>query len=267
MINTDNIELRKFNKDIADYSDPQNYTILWLKAGFKKIQIDFDKFAPSTNSIYFINPKRKICLFFDANPEGWILRFSNEYFKTHIRGNLMIKDADIFASISKNPKIILSPKIGNRIHSIAEMIDELIGSEIPNKETAIASLFRTLIIYCDSKCNIRLSKEKNINDVQIVKAFKDMVAQYYTNTHRVSEYAEMLNISSKYLTQVVKNVLGVTPKSVIQEQLIIQARGELKFTNKSIKEIAFNLGFTDPFHFSNYFKKKIGTSPSEYRTL
>lgn len=265
--NHEMIAIKKFHLDVNDYTDQENYAILWLQSGFKRIQIDFEEFEVSTNSVYFITPGRKINIKFNSQPEGWILRFSKEYFRNHIREKLIIKRVEVLAPLDKNPRIILSPKIGERIHLITEMIDELLGSEIPNKETAIASLFRTLLVYCDSKCNISVSDTDNTNDVQLVKLFKDLVVKHYTNTHKVSEYAEMMNISSKYLNQVVKNVLGVTAKSVIHEQLIIQARRELKFTNKSVKEIAFNLGFTEPFHFSNYFKKIIGTSPSEYRML
>lgn len=261
------IAIKKFHMDVNDYTDQENYTIFWLQSGFKSIRIDFNEFEVSTNSVYFITQGRKVNISFDSKPEGWILRFNRDYFRNHVREKLIIKRVEVLAPLDKNPRIILSPKIGERIHSITEMIDELLGSDIPNKETAIASLFRALLVYCDSKCNITVSDENNANEVKLVKLFKDLVAKHYTDTHKVSEYANMMNISSKYLNQVVKNVLGVTAKSVIHEQLIIQARRELKFSNKSVKEIAFNLGFTEPFHFSNYFKKMIGTSPSEYRLL
>lgn len=267
MKTSESIAVKKFNSEVSDYTDQKNYAVLWLKSGFKSIRIDFEDFTVPSNSIYFINPKRRVFINFDQEPKGWLIRFSGDYFKYQIREKLIIRRADVLAPLDIHPRIILSPNIGERIHSIAEMIDELSGSEIPNKETAIASLFRTLLIYCDSKCNIRISEDNNGNEVQIVKMFKDLVAKYYKDTHKVSEYAEMMNISSKYLNQVVKSVLGVTAKSVIHEQLIIQARRELKFSNKSVKEIAFHLGFTEPFHFSNYFKKMIGTSPSEYRSL
>lgn len=261
------IAVKKFRLDVNKYTNRENYALLWLKSGFRSIQIDFEEFEVTKNSVYFITPGRNVNISFDSEPEGWILRFSKEYFRNHIREKLIIKRVEVFAPLDKNPCIILSPKIGERIQAITEMIDELLGSQIPNKETAIASLFRTLLVYCDSKCNISVGADKNTNEVQIVKLFKDLVAKHYSDTHKVHEYAKMMNISSKYLNQVVKNVLNVTAKSVIHEQLIIHARRELKFSNKSVKEIAFNLGFSEPFHFSNYFKKMIGTSPSEYRIL
>lgn len=267
MTRLETLSIKKFDTSISDFSHNDHYTLMWMKKGFKSVQIDFESFDDSSDSIYFITSGRKVKIQFEGEPEGWILRFSREYFKTQIREQLNIKHIDIFSSFGKVPKMILSPQIGKRVHSIAEMIDELKGSDIPNKEAAVASLLKTLIIYCDSKCNIKITHEKNSNEVQIVIKFKELVARHYTQAHKVSEYADMMNLSPKYLNQVVKNVLGMTAKQIIHDQLVIQARRELKFSNDSVKEIAFRLGFSEPFHFSNYFKKMIGYSPSEYRLM
>lgn len=259
------LTVNKFRADIACFSEPDLYMILWMKKGFDEVKIDFQTFTAPANSIWFIAPGKEVQVSCISEPQGWIIRFSKELFNTYIRENLIIKDVDLFTAFGEIPKIILSPLIGDRINAIAEMIDELIGSQIPNKEAAIASLLKTLLIYCDSNCNIRITHENNSGKIQIVTTFKDLVARHVLTKHKVSEYSAMMNLSSKYLNQVVKEVLGVTAKSVIQEQLTIRARRELKFSNDSIKEIAFKLGFSEPFHFSNYFKKKIGCSPTEYR--
>lgn len=263
----ENITLKKFDTDVQEYADEHNYIVLWMKNGFESITIDFECFSSQSNSIYFITPGRNVRLNYTSQPRGWILKFSKPFFKEQIRENLIIKDVEIFSTFGKTPKIILSPKIGDRVHSIAEMIDELIGSQIPNRESAVASLLKTLLIYCDSKCNIRITEENNTGQVQIVTTFKDLVAEHFMEIHKVSDYASMMNISAKYLNQVIKSLLGVSAKTYIQEQLTIQARRELKFSNDSIKEIAYRLGFSEPFHFSSYFKKQMGCSPSEYRLL
>lgn len=259
------ITVNKFDPHNDCLCESDYYMILWMKKGVNSISIDFDEFSTASNSIWFITPRKKAMLDFESDPGGWIIKFSKEFFNSQIRENLIIKDVDLFTSFGEVPKMILSPKIGDRVHSLAEMIDELIGSEIPNKEHAISSLLKTLLIYCDSKCNIKITHENNTGKIHIVTTFKDLVNTHYKSVHKVSEYAAMMNISSKYLNQVVKEVLSMTAKSIIQEQLTIHARRELKFSNSSIKEIAFDLGFTEPFYFSTYFKNQVGCSPTEYR--
>lgn len=260
-----NISVYRFDNNKQEIFSPDEYSIMLIKGGFSSVSIDFEKFTTPSNSIWFITPGKHVTLEYDGAPVGWILRFTKKVFSYAIRESLIIKDVELFRSFGTVPKIILSPKISKRVHSITEMIDEFIGSEIPNKESAVTSLLETLLIYCDSKCNIRITEENNVGKIQHVTTFKDLVEKHVRSKHKVAEYAKMMNISSKYLNQVVKEVLGVTAKSVIMEQIIIMARRELKFSDQSIKEIAFKIGFTEPFHFSNYFKKQMGCSPSEYR--
>lgn len=72
-------------------------------------------------------------------------------------------------------------------------------------------------------------------------------------------------ISEKYLNECVKEILGRNAKSLIDEQLIMRARHELKFTDKSVKEVGFELGFNTPDYFTYFVKKHTGLSPSQLR--
>lgn len=260
----DSIGLRCYDPSTADYVDEERYTIFWIKQGVEAITIDQTRFLAQPNSIFFVVRGATARLDYGPDPQGWILRFSNEIFQDVTR-SLIIKDADIFSSFGQVPRIILSPRINARVAGIAEMIDELIGSRLLHREIAIASLLRTLLIYCDSECNVRIADDNSTTKVQVVTRYKDLVAKHYTETHQVSDYASMLNITPKYLNQVTREILGVTAKSIIHEQLTIQARRELKFSDDSIKQIAFKLGFSEPSHFSKYFKRQVGCSPSVYR--
>jgi len=261
----ENISIQPFDSSKVDYSDPDYYQVLWLKHGFIFVVIDLEEFEATPNTICFLSPDRSVIISFSSKATGFILRFSKSFFQELIREDMNIKEAALLSVSGQIPKIILSPKIGDRVHEIAEMIDELCGSEIPNKEAAVASLLKTLLIYCDSKCNIRLIGHTNRNKIRLVTTYKELVAKHFTTVHQVNEFATMMNISPKYLSQVVSEILGVTAKSVIVEQLMIKARHDLKFSNQSVKEIAFGLGFSEPFHFSNFFKKEFGVSPTEFR--
>jgi AraC family transcriptional regulator, transcriptional activator of pobA len=151
------------------------------------------------------------------------------------------------------------------INSLAEMINEIMQSSIPNKEVASSSLLKSLLIYCDSKCNLHITAKNNNYHLNIVSRFKHLISQNLDTSHRVSDYAKLMHISPKYLNKIVKEVMGVTAKSVISEQLLIRSTRELKFTNSSIKMISSQLGFSEPEHFSNFFKKNIGCAPLSYR--
>lgn len=262
------MKVRRLERRFRCFTDPENYSILWAAKGLESVTVDLKTIPSCENAIIFLAPGKILHMNTTTNDEltGWILSFSREFFwEEHQLSNFNIRNIELFSLNGKIPQIALSPKIGERVNSIAEMINELLGSGIPNKEMGVASLLRTLLVYCDSACNIKLNLENNRHEVGLVTQFKQLVSRHFMEVHQVSQYAEMMHISPKYLNQVVKRVMGVTAKSIIREQLVIRACRDLKFSNGSVKEIAARLGFSEAEHFSNFFKKEVGCAPSSYR--
>lgn len=256
--------VQKLNRHHLKLRDPDNYQILWLEDGVGSIAADYEELESLPFTILFIYPGKEVSLRFNCfQPKGWIIKFSRLFFKQHMEG-FNIQHADIFFS-GEIPCMVLSPKIGDRINSLAEMINEIMQSSIPNKEVASASLLKSLLIYCDSNCNLQITTNSNNHYLNIVSRFKHLVSQNLCTSHRVSDYAELMHIAPKYLNKIVKEVMGVTAKSVIIEQLLIRSTRELKFTNSSVKLISSQLGFCEPEHFSNFFKKNVGCAPLTYR--
>ncbi len=258
--------VQKLDRRHSQIKDPENFQILWLESGVKMIEFDFEKLESFPFSILFLHPGKEVKLHFNCfQPKGWILKFSKVIFQQQSLNGFQIQHANLFLSPGELPCIVLSPKIGDRINSIAEMIAEMMQSSIPNKELATTSLLKTLLVYCDSKCNLRVSTSGNNHYLDVVSRFKHLVSQNLEKYHQVADYAQMLHLSPKYLNHAVKEVMGVTAKYVISEQLLIRSCRDLKFSNLSIKLIAIELGFSEPEHFSNFFKKNMGCSPLAYR--
>lgn len=255
--------------DRANYKDidSSHYRILWLERGVESLKIDLKIHPNIPYSIVFVHPGNRVRLRFtcEEKPVGWILQFPLSFFRDQQLTSMNIHHADVFLSNGEILRMALSPKIGKRINVIAEMIAELMQSEIPNREEAASALLKTLLVYCDSSCNIKLNKNNSTHHFNLVSKFKQLVAHHLTTQHQVADYAHAMHITPRYLNQVVKMVMGVTAKQVIQEQLLMQACRDLKFSSDSIKEISIKLGFSEPEHFSNFFKKAVGSSPLLYR--
>ncbi len=259
------IKIKQLSKLNEFRSSKENYRVFWFPNSVDSMRIEGQKVSDFPNLIVFIVPGKDVTIECNGISCGWVLEFSQNYFDLLGFEPLVIKNAILYYSLGQIPKIALSPKIGLRIQSMFEMIDEMAGSNIPNKEYGMFSLLKTILIYCDSKCNINLEKGKSNQELITVLQYKELVSQYYTNRHLVSDYAGELHISSKYLNQLVKKVMGVTAKHLIKEQLIMHACRDLKFSAKSVKEIALNLGFAEPYHFSRFFKNYTGLAPNDFR--
>ncbi|WP_291119258.1 helix-turn-helix domain-containing protein [Empedobacter sp. UBA7248] len=97
--------------------------------------------------------------------------------------------------------------------------------------------------------------------------FNMLIDEFYKEEKSVVFYAEKLHISANYLNILCKKHLKVSATQLIQQRIIIEAKRLLKSGDLSIKEISFDLGFTDHAYFSNFFKAQTNITPSEFRNL
>src|SRR5690554_4486059 len=107
---------------------------------------------------------------------------------------------------------------------------------------------------------------ENLSRTEILaNKFKHLVEANFLRMREVQEYAEKINISPKYLTDVVKETFGKTPREIINDMLLLEAKVQLGSTDKTITEIAFDLNFTVQSHFTHFIKQHLNCSPLEYR--
>jgi len=113
----------------------------------------------------------------------------------------------------------------------------------------------------------------NLNK-DVIDEFNSVVTQYYKageaaahGVLTVKQCADSLNLSTSYLSDLIKAETGMSAKSHIQEYVIQLAKTKLLGTNETISEIAYSLGFEYPQGFNKLFKSKVGQSPSAYRNV
>lgn len=141
--------------------------------------------------------------------------------------------------------------------------DDLIQGEM------MQALLKRLIIIAT-----RLGKEQYITDkeltgdkLDIIRKYNLLVENHYRTSHQVKFYAEMLNKSPKTLSNLFALYNHKSPLLVIQERLILEAKRLFYYTDKSSKEIAYELGFEDAAHFGKFFKNHTSFSPSDFKKL
>lgn len=100
---------------------------------------------------------------------------------------------------------------------------------------------------------------------KIIVQFSEIITQTLSKNITTKEYADRLSISPEFLTSTCKKRCGKSPKAFILELKITEAKRLLYFSEDSIKEISFKLGFEDNSYFARIFKQKVGISPSLFR--
>ena len=108
-------------------------------------------------------------------------------------------------------------------------------------------------------------KELNNDQIEVIRKFNFLVDIHYRTKRKVSDYAEMLFKSPKTLSNLFSLYNQQSPQRIILDRLALEAKRLIHFTDKQNQEIAYELGFNDPAHFSKFFKKVTKMTPSEYR--
>ena len=120
--------------------------------------------------------------------------------------------------------------------------------------------------YLQRNPQYRNDEVKSYRVRELFNRFMMLLEKDYKISRDVNYYAEQMNISSKYLTNIVNQVTGHTPKTIIDQYVILQLKMHLKRTTQSIKEMAWEFHFADVSFFCRYFKKHTGLTPQQIRS-
>ena len=119
--------------------------------------------------------------------------------------------------------------------------------------------------YLQRNPQYRPDEVKSYRVRELFNHFMMLLEKDYKISRDVNYYAAQMNISSKYLTNIVSQVTGHTPKTIIDQYVILQLKMHLKRTTQSIKEMAWEFHFADVSFFCRYFKKHTGLTPQQIR--
>jgi AraC-like DNA-binding protein len=135
----------------------------------------------------------------------------------------------------------------------------------------IASNIELFLNYCDRFYDRQFITRDNVNK-GILEKFEELLNSYFSSDKpqeiglpSVAYFAEELHLSSNYFGDLIKKETGKSAKEYIQDKIIDIAKTKTFDTGKTVNEIAYELGFKYPQHFTRLFKNVTGLTPNEYR--
>lgn len=257
-------------EEVIWHNDPVSrerlYQVIFFEEGQGTVQLDFEKYEISAPSLLFISEYQLFTTLEGQGVQGKVIQFSNDFFCIKLNRRETFCDAVIFNS-TKPPVVLLNEKDQEKINSFLNVLqNELIEPSVYQEEIIFSQL-KTLLLEC-SKIKLNNLGHFPMQQLsQTVTDFQNLLEEHYAKQHQVQFYADQLFIGSKGLNSATKKELGKTASELIREKIIIEAKRELYQGKKTIKEIAFALGFEDPAYFSRFFKKSTSRSPREYMAI
>ena len=203
-------------------------------------------------------------------PEGWVLAFHPEL----LRGTPLaqsIRDYTYF-SYNANEALHLSGHERQTIISCMEKIQEELYYPIDkHSKSLIVDNVKLLLDYCIRFYDRQFISRENLNS-DILARFEALLDDYFRSGKPATEglptvqaCADKLCLSPNYLSDLLRKETGLSALKHIQQKTLETAKERVFNTRKSVSEIAYELGFQYPQHFTRWFKKQMGCTPNEYR--
>ena len=127
-------------------------------------------------------------------------------------------------------------------------------------------LKRLIIILTRLGKSALLPKQTAEVEYDVVRQFNMLVEKHFREKHQVADYAALMHKSPKTLSNLFNKLADKTPLQFIRERIALEAKRLLMYTDKSVSEIGYDLGFRESSHFSRFFKSVAGISPSAVRS-
>jgi AraC-like DNA-binding protein len=203
-------------------------------------------------------------------PQGWALIFHPDLLRGTPLARAMKKY--VFFSYEAHEALHLSEQERKIIVECLNNIQtELQHTADQHSDTLIVTNIELLLNYCLRFYDRQFITRSNVNKDILIR-FEALMDEYFQSDNQhanglpsVQYFAEQLHLSANYFGDLIKKETGKSPQEHIQLKLINTAKERIFDTSKSISEIAYELGFSYPQHFSRFFKKTVGCSPNEYR--
>jgi AraC family transcriptional regulator, transcriptional activator of pobA len=242
------------------------YEVLFFKNSGGMHELDFTSYKIKSNSLHFISPEQVHLLRRDKHVSGYVLSFSKDFCYAEKGGTSFIDDFPFFNNPYAAPIISLGAADEKSISDLIGKIKEEYFSEASEKANVLSAYLTVLLVTAK-----RLYKPQSVSGTvmpsrsELTRRFKQSVENNFMKVKSVNDYSKMLNITSGHLNDTVHHDTGRTASEIIHERIILEAKRLLYRSEKSVKEIAYSLGYDDPSYFVKFFKSHADETPENFR--
>jgi len=244
------------NSLFANYQRYDFYQLIWFTKvdGNSEYFLDFTKYIIATNQLILVFPGQ-IDMLNIKDKQGYIFAIQNEPF---FRMNQRINSDYLNGYLSN---IFLKPD--EKTTRILEQLTELMLIESKEESRAILmeSYMEAFLFHVSALVN---SEQKSKGDF-IIAELMHLIDTHFITQRETDFYAKALMTTPKKINEACKKGTGKTVKQHLHERLILEAKREIRLNRKSLKEIAFELGFNEPAYFTRFFKQQTSLTPTEFR--
>jgi len=241
------------------------YKIIWAKEQDIEVGVDGYSIILKKNHVLFCTPYNMLHV--QPYLKGVVaLTFDREFYCIRDHDHEVSCNGFLFLGSSSPAIVHLTEKESKSFELLFMFFEEEFQTMDHIQGEMLRVLLKRLLIK-----SVRLLKTKLVDpemeqpNIDLIRQYNLLVEAHFREKHKVIDYAELLNKSPKTLSNLFTKYNNKTPLQVISDRIILEAKKLLLLSKQSSKEIAYSLGFSEPSHFSKFFKNQVGTSPINFK--
>ncbi len=264
-----NFRVYNFEGSMPNQSDlliphrKNHYLLIFMRCAGNRQWIDMTPYTLKANTVYFTGPNQIIVK--EGFKQLWStgIAFTGEFLS--LQGDSSLNKLPLIQNSGNGHELLLTDADVNFVEDMLARINVEYARPGDWQQRMLTACLTMLLTYLSRLYTEQYKDAGNSADKQLLKRFQIKVDECFHELHEVADYASLLYISAGHLSEVVKMQSGKPAIKHIHERLILEAQRMLFHTHASLKEIAFNLGFTEASYFNRFFKRETGVTPNEYR--
>jgi AraC family transcriptional regulator, transcriptional activator of pobA len=248
------------------FREPKNWfnAIVWNRGAAQYLTIDEMRFEVPENTFLSLNVSHSFRL--ERSEDAVIWQFNKEFYCIVTHDAEVSCSGLLFYGWRETMPILLDEKDTRSFGLLAEVfVDEFENHDNIQGEM-LRVLLKRLIIKLTRLVKMQSPASSIPNsDLDTVRQFNLLVENHYKKLHQVQDYANLMFKSPKTLSNLFSKYSEKSPVQIIADRIFIESKRLLLYTDLPTGEIGFDLGFDEAAHFSRFFRKMAGASPSEFR--
>lgn len=252
-------------KKLSEPHRNEQFAIVWIKSGGGVLTLDLDEISIESETIYCVTPGEVHTILFSQETQGYIIYFTPEFLFMQ-RDNIdLISLEGLFYTQGTLSVIKFDEAGGEAMEELILRVTRELENSMMLQTEMLRGLLKLFLIQLARCFKTPLQLSMPTRGIVIVKQFLLLLDKHFMTNRTVSFYANEIMVSANYLNEVVKKLTGYPVSYHIQQRVALEAKRQGKYEIKSMKEVAFMLGFEDSSHFSRFFKRNVGMNFSDFK--
>lgn len=238
-----------------------HYMFILLKSGHFVCEVDFNRIEIQHTALLYAAPGQVQHYLKAENCEGWLLFANPDFVSQPLREFFdSVLNVSQSVEVAENNPVFATSDILGAWWSTDSSDDDLSDSVSTSLLDSIIGMMALAL-----KGTSIQNHHSNSSKYVLANRFKQLIKEQFREMKQVKQYALLLHITPLYLNEVMKEITGFSASYWIHHEILLEAKRLLAFSEKDVRQIAWDLGYEDDAYFSRFFKKNTGSTASAFR--